>query len=335
MNNEPWIIQSPLDMHLHLRQGEMLKAIAPCSTCDFSGAVIMPNLVPPIDSLDKVRHYRETILHAVGRPTFTPLMTLFFRKYSREELVAAKPHIIGIKLYPEGVTTNSDSGVRDIFGFHGMFAMMEELEIPLLVHGETSGFVLDRENEFLITYAELATRFPRLMIVMEHITTREAVALLDRHENLHATVTVHHLLMTLDDMAGGMLNPHLFCKPILKRPEDRDALQQAVLSAHPRIMFGSDSAPHPISTKECCGCAAGVFSAPVALPLLAEFFDARGARALLQGFVSDHARTAYRVTPPPKAVALVKKEWIVPDTIGGVKPLMAGRTLAWSVTQTN
>ena len=184
---------------------------------------------------------------------------------------------------------------------------MQELAIPLLVHGETHGFVLDREREFLAVYDWLATRFPRLTIIMEHITTREAVALLDRYPNVYATVTLHHLLYTLDDIAGGLLQPHLFCKPLAKRPEDRDASLAAALSAHPKLMFGSDSAPHPQSAKECSGCAAGVFAAPVALPRLVELFEQHHALDRLQAFVSDNAQRIYDIQPPHASSSLKKR----------------------------
>jgi dihydroorotase len=210
-------------------------------------------------------------------------------------------------------------------------ALLEHLGIPLLVHGESHGFVLDREAEFLPIYERWAQRFPRLTIVMEHITTAGAVALLDRYPNLAATVTLHHLMITLDDMAGGLLNPHLFCKPIAKRPEDRDALLQAALAAHPRLMFGSDSAPHPIERKEAAGCAAGVFSAPVCLPLLAELFARHAALDRLQAFVSDNACAVYGLTPPPKTVTLRRIPWQVPDRYGEVVPFYAGKTVDWAV----
>lgn len=328
--NNTWLIDSPLDMHLHLRQGHMLDVVAPWSAKCFAGAVIMPNLVPPVTSVEMVVKYREEILRSGNDDRFTPYMTLFFRDYSEAELIAARKHIIGIKLYPDGVTTNSESGITDWRAYDHVLSIMEELSIPLLVHGETHGFVMDREREFMDTYQDMAQRHPRLKIIMEHITTREAVALLDRHVNLFATVTLHHLLLTLDDMAGGKLDPHLFCKPILKYPHDREALQNAVLSGHSKIMFGSDSAPHPIHQKECCGCAAGVFSAPTALPVLADFFDRRGKPELLQKFVSDHARKIYGINPPAKRVSLTRQSWRVPDKIGEVVPYMAGKEIPWT-----
>jgi dihydroorotase len=209
---------------------------------------------------------------------------------------------------------------------------MQRLGIPLLVHGETHGFVLDREAEFLPIYERLARAFPRLKIVMEHITTRQAVELLDQHENLFATITLHHLLITLDDVAGGLLSPHLFCKPIAKRPEDRDALLAAALGAHPKVMFGSDSAPHPRHSKESAGCAAGVFSAPVALPLLAQLFERHDTLANLQAFVSDNARRIYGVVPPRKVITLERAAWRVPERYSDVVPFWAGRELEWQMT---
>jgi dihydroorotase len=325
-------LQSPLDMHLHLREGAMLDRVAPLSARDFAGAVVMPNLVPPVDNLERLRAYAAAVAAAASPHRFAPLMTLFFRAYDEATLVAAQPHIIGVKLYPEGVTTNSAGGVGDLEAVEPTLAILERLGIPLLVHGESHGFVLDREAEFLPTYARWASRFPRLTIVMEHITTAAALRLLDDHPNLAATVTLHHLLITLDDVAGGLLSPHLFCKPIAKRPEDRDALLAAALAARPRLMFGSDSAPHPVERKEAAGCAAGVFTAPVILPMLVELFAQHHALDRLQAFVSDNARRVYGLTPPAKAVTLTRAPWQVPDRYGDVVPFAAGRSLPWQVT---
>lgn len=324
-------LDTPLDMHLHLREGAMLDLVAPLSAAAFAGAVIMPNLVPPVDSLARLAAYRAAIIRAVAEHQFTPLMTLFFRAYTEAELYAAKPHIIGVKLYPAGVTTNSAGGVADIAEAAPTLAAMERLGIPLLVHGETHGFVLDREIEFLPIYDRIARQFPKLTIVMEHITTRQAAAFLDEHPNVFATVTLHHLLITLNDVAGGLLTPHLFCKPIAKRPEDRDALLDLALRAHPKLMFGSDSAPHPVSAKEAAGCAAGVFSAPVALPMLAELFAQHSALGQLQAFVSDNARRIYQLDLPRTRVQLEQQPWRVPERYGDVVPYQAGAELAYRV----
>ncbi len=325
-------LQSPLDMHIHFRQDEMLRRVAPLSALHFAGGVIMPNLLPPVDTVERLLWYTQEVREALNGAPFQPYMTMFFRDYTERELAEAKPHMLGIKLYPAGATTNSDGGVQEIRSMHHVFAMMEEMQIPLLVHGETHGFVMDREREFCEVYRHLATTFPRLRITMEHITTQDAVALLDEFENLFATVTPHHLIITLDDVVGGMMNPHLFCKPIAKRPEDRDALLDAGLKAHHKLMLGSDSAPHPRSKKECPGCAAGVFTAPIQLPLLAELFNKHGALSNLQAFVSDNARRIYNVTPPERTITLSNTAMTIPESYAqDVVPMWAGRTIGWSV----
>ncbi len=325
-------LQSPLDMHIHLREGAMLDLVAPLSAETFAGGVIMPNLVPPVADLERLEWYMGEVRRAVGEHIFTPYMALFFRNYSEADLAAVREHIIGIKLYPEGVTTNSEGGVKSLSDAEQTMAMMQDMDIPLLVHGEVpESFVMDRESDFLPIYDELAQKFPRLKIIMEHITTAAAVKLLDRYENVHATVTLQHLLITLDDVAGGLLNPHLFCKPIAKRPEDRDALLHAALTAHPKLMFGSDSAPHPLEKKECCGCAAGVFTAPVALAMLAELFDAHDALDKLQAFVSGNAQSIYGLTPPAKTVHLLKEPCTVPAKYGDVVPIRSGGEIGWRV----
>ncbi len=326
------ILQSPLDMHIHFREGAMLDLVAPLSAETFAGGVIMPNLVPPVADLERLEWYTGEVRRAVGEHIFTPYMTLFFRNYSKADLAAVRESIIGIKLYPEGVTTNSEGGVKSVSDTEQTMVMMQDMDIPLLVHGEVpESFVMDRESDFLPTYDELAQKFPRLKIIMEHITTAAAVKLLDRYENVHATVTLQHLLITLDDVAGGLLNPHLFCKPIAKRPEDRDALLHAALTAHPKLMFGSDSAPHPLEKKECCGCAAGVFTAPVALAMLAELFDTHDALDKLQAFVSGNAQSIYGLTPPAKTVHLVKEPCTVPAKYGDVVPIRSGGEIGWRV----
>ena len=291
----------------------------------------MPNLVPPVDNLERLIKYREEIIAVKGDHVFEPLMMLFFRSYTEAELQAARSHIFGIKLYPAGATTNSEAGVRELSAAESTLKLMEAMGIPLMVHGETHGFVMEREREFLASYEYLAQTFPNLKITMEHITTRDAVELLDRYENLYATVTLHHLLITLDDVVGGLMNPHLFCKPIAKCPQDREALLAAALRGHPKLMFGSDSAPHPISKKECCGCAAGVFSAPVCLPNLVELFEQQGALNNLQAFVSDNARRIHGFEPAAKRVKLEKVEMQVPEKYGDVVPYRAGEQIAWSV----
>ncbi|MBE0491563.1 MAG: dihydroorotase [Sulfurospirillum sp.] len=327
-------LQSPLDMHLHLRDEMMLYQVAVHSAKSFAGGLVMPNLVPPVTSIETLLAYKERILTACGNEKFEPLMSLFFRNdYSYEFLQKAKPYIYALKLYPSGITTNSEGGVNsmDIENLRATFEAMSELEIPLCVHGETNGFVMDREAEFGSIYEQFASNFPKLKIIMEHITTKHSVDLLSRYENLYATITLHHLLITLDDVIGGAMQPHLFCKPIAKRPEDREALLHVALSGDSKVMFGSDSAPHPLHKKECCGCAAGVFSAPIALQVLVELFEKHNKLENLQAFISNNARVIYNFIPLAKEVILEKKPFLVPNNYGDVVPMFAGAELAWSI----
>ncbi len=325
---------SPLDMHLHLRDGDMLQTVAPLSAKSFAGALVMPNLVPPVTTKEALLDYKRRILQAIGEEKFEPYMTLFFRTdYSYQFLREIKDEILAIKLYPAGITTNSEGGVAN-FSLEALAPTLEamsELGIPLCVHGETNGFVMDREAEFIPIYERIARRFPDLKIVMEHITTKDAVDALMRYDNLYATITLHHLYITLDDVAGGLLRPHLFCKPIAKRPEDRMALRKVAFLTHEKVMFGSDSAPHPRSKKEAPGCAAGVFTAPIALAALAQLFEEAGVLENLQKFVSDNACKIYAITPPSKEVKLVKESFEVPMQYGEVVPMFATQTLSWRI----
>ncbi|PHO10826.1 dihydroorotase [Malaciobacter canalis] len=335
---QKFIIDSPLDMHLHLRDEDMLKLVAPHTSKTFAGALIMPNLVPPVTTKEALISYKNRILKACEGDTFIPYMTLFFQgNYSYEFLNDIKDEIIGIKLYPAGITTNSETGVSsmDVDVLRPTLEIMSKLNIPLCVHGETNGFVMDREKEFMPIYESLALNFPNLKIIMEHITTKDAVELLNKYDNLYATVTLHHLLITLDDVAGGALKPHLFCKPIAKRYEDKEALLQAALNAHPKLMFGSDSAPHPKHKKECCGCAAGVFTSPIALQVLTELFEKYEKLDNLNAFISLNAQKIYDFEPLNKKITLIKKEFEVPNIYEykneNVVPMYAGEKLNWSI----
>ena len=344
----------PLDMHLHLRDGLMLENIGLLSAYSFSGAIVMPNLIPPVSTKEDLITYKERIMQAIGMEAadedefddignfsddggFEPYMTLFYQNYDKQFLEDVAEEITAIKLYPAGITTNSEGGVKnfDIEEMRATLETMAKMGIPLCVHGETDGFVMDREEEFMSIYEKLASNFPDLKIIMEHITTKAAVDMLDKYPNLYATITVHHLIITLDDVAGGMLKPHLFCKPIAKRPEDRAALLEVALNAHPKVMFGSDSAPHPQDKKESCGCAAGVFTAPIALQLLCEVFDKHGKLDNLQSFVSDNAQSIYGICPEFKEIVLVEGGFKVPDTYKGVVPMYAGETIAWAIEDVN
>ncbi|MEA1915715.1 MAG: dihydroorotase, partial [Campylobacterota bacterium] len=308
-------LNQPLDMHLHLRDNAMLELVAPLTSKTFSAAIIMPNLVPPVDTKEAVLAYKNRIMDAIEQKDFSPYMTLFFKPYTKEFLQSVQDEITAIKLYPAGITTNSEGGVSviDVDTLRPTLEAMSELNIPLCIHGETNGFVMDREKEFVPVYESLAQNFPNLTIIMEHITTKDSADLLDKYDNLHATITLHHLLITLDDVAGGMLQPHLFCKPIAKRPHDREALLNLALKAHPKVMFGSDSAPHPQHAKENCGCAAGVFTAPIALQVLAQLFEQHDALENLQAFISDNAQKIYDIKVPNKQITLEKKDFIVPS----------------------
>ncbi|MCH5336560.1 MAG: dihydroorotase [Campylobacter sp.] len=327
-------LKNPLDMHLHLRENSMLKLVAPHSAKNFKAAVIMPNLVPPLCDLTRLKSYKEQILQTCENENFTPLMTLFFKNYDEKFLENIKDEIFGVKLYPAGITTNSQGGVSsfELESLKPTLSAMSEFKIPLLIHGETNDFVMDREQNFAKIYELLAKNFPKLKIVMEHITTKRLCELLKDYENLYATLTLHHLILTLDDVLGGKMNPHLFCKPIAKRYEDKEALCELAYSGFSKLMFGSDSAPHPKHEKECCGCAAGVFSAPVILPLLAELFEKNSNLENLQKFISNNACVIHNFSfKEDKIVSLEKKEWQVPSHYGEVVPFMAGEFLKFKV----
>ncbi|HEC1752283.1 TPA: dihydroorotase [Campylobacter lari] len=327
-------LKNPLDMHLHLRDESMLELVAPFSAKDFKAGVIMPNLITPLTETNALKAYKERILKACKNEDFTPLMTLFFKDYDEQFLEKIKDELFAIKLYPAGITTNSDNGISsfDIEKLKPTLNAMSELGLPLLVHGETNDFVMDREANFAKIYEKLAKNFPKLKIVMEHITTKVLCDLLKDYENLYATITLHHLMITLDDVVGGKMDPHLFCKPIAKRYEDKDALCELAFSGYEKAMFGSDSAPHPLHTKECCGCAAGVFSAPVILPVLAELFEKHSNEANLQKFISDNACKIHNLKfEKDKIITLEKQEWQVAQKYGDVVPFMAGKTLNFKV----
>ena len=318
-------IQNPIDMHLHIRQGEMLKKVLPETTKQFSGAVVMPNTVPPITSLERVLNYKKEILEC--DKNFTPLMDVFLQNFSEEEIQKLKPHIFGMKFYPDGITTNSESGINSIEDIYPTLELLAKYNIPLSIHGETNGSMLEREREFAKTYEKLAKDLPNLTIIMEHISTKELAELATKYDNLLATVTLHHLLLTLDDLCGGGLNVHLFCKPTIKLASDRDALQELVKSGHKNIMFGSDSAPHPLKNK--FKGSAGIFSAPIILPALAEFFD--GDELKMQTFLSDNAVNNFNLEVISKEIILVEEEWIAPKIIGEVVPMWGGRKFNFRV----
>lgn len=339
MNNKnSFIIDSPLDMHLHLRDDDMLKLVAPLTSKYFSAALVMPNIIPPITTKEALLSYKQRIKEACKSDSFSPQLTIFFQTdYSYEFLKDIKDEIIAVKLYPFGVTTNSETGVAsmNVDILRPVLESMEKLEIPLCVHGETKGFIMDREKEFLPIYESLAINFPKLKIIMEHISSEESITLLEKYDNLYATITVHHLMLTLNDVLGGMLNPHTFCKPVVKKPTDKEALRKLALCAHEKVMFGSDSAPHQKEAKECHDGAAGVFTSPIALQVLTQLFEENGKLENLNAFVSLNAQKIYNLIPTKKQIELIKEDFKVPQSYQykneEVVPLFAGQTLSWSI----
>jgi dihydroorotase len=329
-------IKSPLDMHLHLRDSDMLRLVAPYSAEEFAGGVIMPNITPPISTLEALHAYRKRVLEACGKELFLPYMTMFLKAYDDSFLEEAAAHIIAMKLYPAGVTTNSEEGAKNIDSLEPQLKTMEALGIPLSVHAEThSPNLFFREQNFLPILEYIAKKFPKLKIMFEHISSKEGLGLVADYENIYATVTLHHMTITVDDLMGERLNPHLFCKPVVKTVEDRDAVLEAALSANPKIMFGSDSAPHPKEAKESASAPAGIFSAPALLPKLVEIFEKHGKLDNLQAFISDNAQAIYGIKPPEKFVMLEKSEYKIPALCKNAKlevvPMFAGETSTWRV----
>ncbi len=332
-------IRKPDDFHCHLRDGEMLDVVLPITASQFARALVMPNLSPKILNLDDVRQYRERIVSRLNNSSFQPLMSLYVNDHTTPEMIreaydGGKGAIAG-KVYPKNMTTGSDEGVSDFKLLYPVFETMQEVGMLLLLHGEdpTQGiFCLNREESFLKTLLILVADFPKLNIVFEHVSSAAAVCTIQElPQNVAATITVHHLLLTLDDVVGGGLEPHHFCKPIAKTPQDRDALVSVALSGNPKFFFGSDSAPHPVQKKESVGGAAGVFTAPVALPLLAELFEKHEKLSMLENFISRFGAEFYRLPLATETVSLQKKEWAVPLLYGNVRPFKAGAILPWSV----
>lgn len=330
-------IESPVDMHAHLRQGEMLRQVVPLTTTTWAAVLAMPNTDPIIDSRDRVLDYREAVRDAacpMGHPDFEVYPSLYFQAhYTRDFLALVQPYILSVKFYPRGLTTNSahgcDPGDPRVYD---VLAIMEELGIPLSVHPEAPGYYHDREQLFGKYARDWSRRFPGLTIILEHLSDRNSLELLE-HPNVHATVTPHHLLTTGDDWFGPPFDPHLYCMPCVKRPEDQHSLLAACGGPHrAKIMAGTDSAPHTRDRKVQCGCA-GVFSAPIALQLYAQAFDAHGMADFLQDFLSGNARRIHGITPPARTVTLVREPFTIPDRYGDVVPMWAGRTIDWSISR--
>lgn len=331
-------LHNPLDMHLHLREGEILKTILPYSTDTFLGAVVMPNLKQPITDTRLAEAYYETIKQIAN--DFNPIMTIYLTNDLKEQDLqqAISKGFKILKLYPKGSTTNSSNGVENILD-HKMQQILEiaqDLGFILSIHAESSGFSLDREYEFLKVFEYLSQTFPKLKIVLEHMSDHRSIKVLDSFENIFATLTLHHITMDLDDLLGKGLNPHYFCKPILKTKKDKEMLLNLAITAHPKVSFGSDSAPHLLSTKLSSNASAGIFSAPFLLESLAELFDKHNALANLQKFISDNAFKNYNLSfKNQKTIVLKKQPCIIPESItcmdDKIIPLHAGKTLQWSL----
>ena len=342
----PLIITRPDDWHLHLRDGPVLHHVVAHSVRRFARAIVMPNLKPPVTTTAAVLAYRERILDALPVYTkFQPLMTLYLTdNLPPAEIVQARAsgHIYGVKLYPAGATTHSDAGVTDIRHCQATLEKMEELGMPLLVHGEVTDptvDVFDREQVFIErVLAPLTQCMPALKIVFEHISTRAAVDfVLAGGKNLAATLTPQHLLYNRNALLRDGIQPHYYCLPVLKRERDREALIQAAVSGNPKFFLGTDSAPHAIHLKEnACGCA-GIFSAHAAIELYAEVFDQAGALDRLEAFAGFHGADFYGLPRNREKITLVKDPWTVPDAYPfgeyQVVPLRAGQTVTWSLAK--
>jgi dihydroorotase len=327
-------IRRPDDWHVHLRDGALLGAVASDTARHFARAMVMPNLTPPVRTGEQALAYRERILAVTQGLDFTPLMTIKVLPETTAEWVAGakRAGVVAGKLYPQGVTTNSEDGWSQIEVLDDAFAAMEAAGLVLSLHGEApDAFCLDREQRFVEdTLPSIAERFPKLRIVLEHVSTRAGVAAVMELTNVAGTITAHHLHLTLDDVIGGALRPHHFCKPVAKRPEDRDALIAAALDSD-SFFLGTDSAPHLRADKECPSGCAGAYTAPVALGLVAEVFDAHDALQQLESFTSERGARFYEVPLNEGRVTLRRGEWAVPADFAGVVPMRAGQTLAWQV----
>lgn len=334
----------PDDWHLHVRNGAVLKTVIGHTAKQFARAIIMPNLRPPVTTVEQALAYRDEILQAVPVGlSFSPLMTLYMTASTTIEeikLASESPFIHAFKLYPAGATTNSDAGVSDIKSIYPQLAAMEKYELPLLIHGEVvdeSCDIFDRERVFVDSHLVAITRdFPQLRVVLEHVTTSEAVQFVESAGvNVAATITPQHLLFNRNAILAGGIRPHFYCLPILKREQHRLALVKAAISGSPKFFLGTDSAPHQTALKEnACGCA-GCFSAHAALELYAQAFEAAGALDKLEGFASFYGPDFYRLPRNTQTVTLTKTAWKIPDQYGddgiAITPLMAGEELSWKL----
>lgn len=339
-------ITRPDDWHLHVRTGAILKIVMPHTARQFARAIIMPNLKPPVTTVAQALSYREEILQAVPVGlNFTPLMTLYLTgSTSASEISKAAEceHVQAFKLYPAGATTHSDAGISDIKAAYPLLAALEKHDMPLLIHGEVTDEacdIFDREQVFVdTTLTDISRNFPELRIVVEHVTTAEAVQFVQSAgARIAATITPQHLMFNRNALLAGGIRPHHYCLPIIKREHHRQALVAAATSGNPKFFLGTDSAPHLTSLKEAaCGCA-GCYSAHAALELYAEVFERADALDKLEGFASFHGADFYRLPRNLDAVTLVKTPWKVPAAYGehslSITPLKANEELTWQMQQ--
>lgn len=337
-------ILKPTDCHIHLRDELALGQTVADAAKQFSRAIVMPNLQPPVIDMESLNAYQHRIqAHIPAQRHFQPLMTLYLHESQHPDmLIAAKnAGVIGVKLYPKGATTNAEHGVKTIEQFYPLFETMAAIELPLLIHGEITDShvdIFDREALFIErVLAHLIQDFPSLKIVLEHITTNEAVAFVKAQSNhVAATITAHHLLLNRNDLLVGGIRPHHYCLPILKRNTHQQALQQAAISGDPHFFLGTDSAPHLVINKQsACGCA-GIYTAHAAIELYAQVFEQLGALDKLEQFASVYGPDFYGLAPTLEKITLVKQPWTVPHTLpyddnNKIVPLFAGDTLEWSL----
>jgi len=336
------IIPRPDDMHLHLREGKMLKVVSQHSASQFGRAIVMPNLKNPVINTELAHKYYDEIKKYTKTHQFEPLMTIYFNEgLTLEELkkIKASSKIIGIKLYPKGVTTNSNKGINSFESGYKIFEMMEELDIPLLIHGEVndkSVDIFDRERIFIEKHLSRAHKeFPNLKIVLEHISTKDSTEFVkDSSKKIAATITPQHLLYNRNELFSGGLRPHAFCLPVLKREEHRVAVLNAAISGNPKFFLGTDSAPHKRAEKESsCGCA-GIYSALNAMEIYAEIFDQNNAIEKLENFCSKFGADFYKLNQNKEKLKLTRSKNKVPTVIkidnDDVVPLMAGQEIGWN-----
>jgi len=334
----------PDDLHLHLRDGDLMRAVLPDTARQFARAIVMPNLRPPVTTTEQAVAYRECILKALPAGVkFEPLMTLYLTDITRaEEIKKAKASgvVQAVKLYPAGATTNSDAGVTDLRKTYAALEALQKLGMPLLVHGEVTNpdiDIFDREAVFIERVMQpLLKDLPNLRVVFEHITTREAAQFVaSAGDNIAATLTPQHLLYNRNAMLAGGIRPHLYCLPILKREMHRAALVKAATSGSKKFFLGTDSAPHAQHTKEsACGCA-GCYTAHNAIELYAEAFEDAGALDKLEAFASFHGADYYGLPRNKETITLRREEWQVPASVGfgehQLVPLRAGEKMKWQL----